>query len=106
MHDDLKRFRAPRHRLAWIGFGLFFLIVYGLAGEDSYRLAKESEAARPVAQMVRASGKSAVAEDTEGHGFESHLAALSHPLGCGTYIAQKTFYAEPWRSYQVCAERK
>ena len=38
------------------------------------------EAPQNVAQMVRASGKSAAAEDTEGRGFEPHQSADASPL--------------------------
>lgn len=52
--------------------------------------AKNSSAPQ-VAQTVRASGKSAAAEDTEGRGFESHQpAAADLPLG----IALDAFEAE------------
>lgn len=47
------------------------------------KAATKQPAAAQVAQTDRASGKSAAAEDTEGHGFESHSASAADPTPTG-----------------------
>ena len=98
LHEDLKRYTAEaaerrlplpaRRRSLWslLAFGAFFLVAYGLAGEDSYQLAREkAERERPRIELVP---------------------VLTYPVGCGQFVAQRTFSTEPWRVVSTCAVQK